>query len=74
MTGHSIGSTSAIEAVICVLTLQHQEIPATIGLENIDENCPGNHVTQSIQTKVNHVVSNSFGFGGTNGLLVFSKT
>lgn len=74
MTGHSIGSTSAIEAVICVMTLKNQAIPGTIGLENIDENCPGNHVTQSIQSKVNHVVSNSFGFGGTNGLLVFSKT
>jgi 3-oxoacyl-[acyl-carrier-protein] synthase II len=73
MTGHSIGSTSAIEAVISVLALQNQTIPATINLDTIDPECVGNHVTETIQHQVNHIVSNSFGFGGTNGILVFSK-
>lgn len=73
MTGHSIGSTSAIEAVICVKSIQDNRIPGTINLENIDPECPGNHVTETIDYRVDHVVSNSFGFGGTNGVLVFSK-
>lgn len=73
MTGHSIGSTSAIEAVICVQALVHQQIPGTINLERIDPSCPGKHVTETIDAQLKHVVSNSFGFGGTNGLIVFSK-
>lgn len=74
MTGHSIGSTSAIEAVISVMALQNQTIPATINLDDIDPECVGNHVTETMQHKVNHIVSNSFGFGGTNGVLIFSKS
>lgn len=74
MTGHSIGSTSAIEAVICVQALQHQQIPGTINLKHIDIECPGNHVAETIDTKLKHIVSNSFGFGGTNGLCIFSTS
>jgi 3-oxoacyl-[acyl-carrier-protein] synthase II len=73
MTGHSIGSTSAIEAVICVQALVHQQIPGTINLERIDPSCPGKHVAETVDAQLKHVVSNSFGFGGTNGLVVFSK-
>lgn len=73
MTGHSIGSTSAIEAVICVLALQKQLLPATINLIDLDEDCPGNHFTKAVETTVNHIMSNSFGFGGTNGISIFSK-
>jgi len=73
MTGHSVGSTSAIEAVICVKTIQNNLIPGTINLTDIDPECPGNHLTKTIEYRVDHVVSNSFGFGGTNGVLVFSR-
>lgn len=73
MTGHSIGSTSAIEAVICVKAIQDKRIPGTINLENIDPECPGNHVTETIDYHIDHAVSNSFGFGGTNGVLIFSR-
>ena len=73
MTGHSIGSTSAIEAVISVLAIRNNVVPGTINLDTVDPECPGNHVTETIDAKVNHVLSNSFGFGGTNGIVVFSK-
>ena len=73
MTGHSIGSTSAIEAVISILSLQNQTLPATINLTDIDKECVGNHLTKTISHDVKHIVSNSFGFGGTNGVLIFSK-
>lgn len=73
MTGHSIGSSSAIEAVISVLCLQNNVVPATVNLENIDINCPGNHATSTVQKSISHVLSNAFGFGGTNGILIFSK-
>ena len=73
MTGHSIGSTSAIEAVISVMALYTQTLPATINLTNIDPACVGNHVTETIKYKTRHVLSNSFGFGGTNGALIFSQ-
>lgn len=73
MTGHSIGSTSAIEAVISVMALRTRTVPATINLTDIDPACVGNHVTETINHRVNHVLSNSFGFGGTNSALLFSK-
>ena len=73
MTGHSIGSTSAIEAVISVMALHTQTLPATINLTEIDPECIGNHVTETINHKTKHILSNSFGFGGTNGALIFSQ-
>jgi len=73
MTGHSIGSTSAIEAVICVQALRYQQLPGTINLEDIDPLCPGNHLIHTVEHDVKNIVSNSFGFGGTNGLIILSK-
>lgn len=73
MTGHSIGSSSAIETIISVLCLQNDTVPATINLQTVDTACPGNHVTESLRAPVNHVLNNSFGFGGTNGILILSK-
>jgi len=73
MTGHSIGSTSAIEAVICVQSLKHQQLPGTINLDDLDPLCPGNHLNHTIDYPVKHIASNSFGFGGTNGLIILSK-
>jgi 3-oxoacyl-[acyl-carrier-protein] synthase II len=74
MTGHSIGSTSAIEAVISVLAIHNQTLPGTINLNEVDNECLGNHLVETINYNVNNIMSNSFGFGGTNGLLIFSKT
>jgi 3-oxoacyl-[acyl-carrier-protein] synthase II len=74
MTGHSIGSTSAIEAVISVLSLKNNIIPGTINLNDVDPQCPGNHLKETINHTVKNVVSTSFGFGGTNGILIFSDT
>ena len=73
MTGHSIGSSSAIEAVISVMALTNGAVPGTVNLDQVDPECPGNHVRQSIDHPVFHVLSNSFGFGGTNGVVIFSR-
>ena len=73
MTGHSIGSSSAIEAVISILCIKHGAVPGTANLDNVDPECPGNHVISTLETTVDHVLSNSFGFGGTNGVLLFSR-
>jgi 3-oxoacyl-[acyl-carrier-protein] synthase II len=71
--GHGIGSASLIESVICILSLRNNQVPGTINLKNIDINCPGNHVTETIDTNVSHVINNSFGFGGANAFVIFSK-
>jgi 3-oxoacyl-[acyl-carrier-protein] synthase II len=73
MTGHSIGSSSAIEAVISVMALTNGAVPGTVNLDQVDPQCPGNHLRQSIDHPVFHVLSNSFGFGGTNGVVIFSR-
>jgi 3-oxoacyl-[acyl-carrier-protein] synthase II len=73
MTGHVIGASSALEAIICVESVRNNTVPGTINLTEIDPACIGNHVTETINTPVNHVLSNAFGFGGTNGALIISK-
>lgn len=75
MTGHLLGAAGAIEAIFSVLALRDQVAPPTINLDNPDPAC-GNfnfvpHQPQAMQ--INTVLSNSFGFGGTNGTLVFSR-
>lgn len=72
ITGHAIGAVGAMEAIIAVKTLQDQLLPATFNLFTPD--CPGNHVmNQAIDAPVNNVLSNNFGFGGTNSALIFSR-
>lgn len=72
VTGHSIGAVGAMEAIISVKVLQDQLIPATTNLTKSD--CAGNHVIdKAISEPVQHVLTNSFGFGGTNGALVISR-
>ena len=75
MTGHLLGAAGAVEAIIAVLALQNQILPPTINLDNPDERCTLDYIahTARVVNGVNYAVSNSFGFGGTNGSLVFRK-
>ncbi len=74
MTGHLLGAAGGIEAVFCCLALRDQVIPPTINLENPSEDCDLDYVPHTArETALDAVMSNSFGFGGTNGSLVFTK-
>ncbi len=74
MTGHLLGGAGGLEAGISVLAMQHQIAPPTINLENVDPACRLNYIPNKPQpAKINYVLSNSFGFGGTNGSLVFKR-
>ena len=75
MTGHLLGAAGGIEAIFSVLALQHQHIPPTINLDNVEENCNLDYVANKSRRvdNLNYAVSNSFGFGGTNGSLIFSR-
>jgi len=74
MVGHLLGAAGAVEAVFSVLCIRDQVIPPTINLEEPGEGCILDYVPGSARhTAVDVVVSNSFGFGGTNGSLVFKK-
>jgi 3-oxoacyl-[acyl-carrier-protein] synthase II len=74
MTGHLLGAAGGIEAVFSVLALQHQVAPPTINLHDQDPQCDLDYVpNKSRDMKIRAVMSNSFGFGGTNATLVFRK-
>ncbi len=74
MIGHTIGAAGAIEAVVCIKALQDQVIPPTINLDNPDPACDLDYVPhQSRSAKMEHVMSNSFGFGNCNVALIFSR-
>lgn len=74
MIGHLLGAAGAVEAVFCILAIRDQVAPPTINLENPQEGCNLDYVPKEArQMKIDHTLSNSFGFGGTNGSLIFSK-
>jgi 3-oxoacyl-[acyl-carrier-protein] synthase II len=74
MTGHALGAAGALEAVFSVLAIRDQVAPPTINLDSPDEECTLNYVPHTAQTmKIQHALSNSFGFGGTNGSILFSR-
>ncbi|MDG1462202.1 MAG: beta-ketoacyl-ACP synthase II, partial [Gammaproteobacteria bacterium] len=74
MTGHMLGAAGAIEALFSVLSIRDQIIPPTINLENPSEGCDLDYVPGEARSKdLRAVLSNSFGFGGTNGSLVFKR-
>ena len=74
MIGHLLGAAGAVEAIFSVLALRDQVAPPTINLDNPDEGCNLNYVPHTAQERaIEAVVSNSFGFGGTNGSLLFGK-
>lgn len=70
-TGHLLGAAGVAEAIFCVQAIQHQVIPPTINLENQDPECDLDYTPNTARdAKVRTVLSNSFGFGGTNGSLI----
>jgi len=74
MTGHLLGGAGGLEAGITILALQNQIAPPTANLESPDPLCTLNYVpNKPIATKIDIALSNSFGFGGTNGSLVFRR-
>ncbi len=74
MTGHLLGAAGAVEAIFSILSIQSQLVPPTINLDNPDEGCDLDYVPhQAKSRKIEYAMSNSFGFGGTNGALVFKR-
>ena len=72
--GHCLGASGGIEAVVCLMAMRDSILPPTINYETPDENCDLDYVTTgSRKAELNTVMSNSFGFGGTNGVLIFKK-
>jgi 3-oxoacyl-[acyl-carrier-protein] synthase II len=74
MIGHLLGAAGGIEAVLTALAIQNQIAPPTINLENPDPECDLDYVPNTARNmKIDVAISNSFGFGGTNGSLVFKR-
>lgn len=74
MTGHLLGAAGGIEAVFSVMAIKDQVAPPTINLDNPGEGCDLDYVPHTArEMKIDYALSNSFGFGGTNGTLIFKK-
>ena len=74
MTGHLLGGAGGLEAGITIMAMLNQTAPPTMNLENVDPACRLNYVANKPQAaKIDYALSNSFGFGGTNGSLVFKR-
>jgi 3-oxoacyl-[acyl-carrier-protein] synthase II len=74
MIGHLLGAAGSVEAIFSILAIRDQVAPPTINLDNPSEGCNLNYVPHTAQQMpINTVLSNSFGFGGTNGSLIFSN-
>lgn len=74
MMGHLLGAAGAVESIITVLSLQQQKVTPTINLDNPDEGCDLDYVPHTARdAKMEYALCNSFGFGGTNGSILFKK-
>ena len=74
MVGHLLGAAGGVEAVYTVMALHTQTAPPTINLHNPSPDCDLDYVAnQARQMKIDKALSNSFGFGGTNGTLAFKR-
>jgi 3-oxoacyl-[acyl-carrier-protein] synthase II len=74
MTGHLLGGAGGIESVFTVLALHHQKVPPTINIFNQDPDCDLDYCANTARdVKIDVAVKNNFGFGGTNGSLVFKR-
>jgi 3-oxoacyl-[acyl-carrier-protein] synthase II len=74
MTGHLLGAAGAVEAVVCILALTRNVLPPTINYTTPDPECDLDYVpNQPREIRINAAMTNSFGFGGTNAVLVFKR-
>jgi 3-oxoacyl-[acyl-carrier-protein] synthase II len=74
MMGHLLGAAGAVESAVCALAVAEGKIPPTINLEEQDPQCPLDYVANTSRERVvKHALNNSFGFGGTNCSLIFSR-
>jgi 3-oxoacyl-[acyl-carrier-protein] synthase II len=73
MTGHLLGASGAVEALVCVKVLEHQILPPTINYQTPDPDCDLDYVPNTARSApVKHAISNSFGFGGHNATIIMS--
>src|SRR5690606_19507893 len=73
-TGHCLGAAGGVEAVFTVLAIEHGVVPPTLNYTTPDSECPWDYVpNKARELSVPYALSNSFGFGGTNGTLAFAK-
>jgi 3-oxoacyl-[acyl-carrier-protein] synthase II len=74
MVGHLLGAAGSVEAIFTILAIRDQTLPPTINLDNPGEGCDLDYVPHHArQTRVRAALSNSFGFGGTNGTVLFRQ-
>ena len=74
MTGHLLGAAGAVEAIFSIQALVNNVVPPTINLDNPDEGCDLDYIAHTARdVNLDYVLCNSFGFGGTNGSLIFKK-
>jgi 3-oxoacyl-(acyl-carrier-protein) synthase len=74
MTGHLLGASGAVEAIVCAKVFQENILPATINYESPDPECDLDYVpNQNREATPEHCMSNSFGFGGHNATLILSR-
>lgn len=74
MTGHLLGAAGAIEAIFSIQALIHNQVPPTINLDDVSDGCNLDYVAHVARDiPLQHVLSNSFGFGGTNASMIFSR-
>ena len=75
MTGHLLGGAGGVESVFTVLSLHHQVVPPTINLTHPDPECDLDYCANEARSlRIEVAMKNNFGFGGTNGTLVFRRT
>lgn len=72
-TGHTLGAAGGVEAVICALALQNGLLPGGVNTQQLDPSLPVNYLLENRESPAQRVLSNSFGFGGTNCSLIFGR-
>jgi 3-oxoacyl-[acyl-carrier-protein] synthase I len=72
-TGHTLGAAGALEAVICALALRHGLMPAGVNTTQVDPELPVRYLRENRSGRLSRVMSNSFGFGGSNCSLILGR-
>ncbi len=73
MTGHMLAASGAFEAAVTLMTIREGIVTPTINLKTRDPECDLNYITETMKSDINTAISNSFGFGGVNAVLVFRR-